>query len=301
MKPKGFTLIEMLVVMGIIAIVAGVTIPMLIPMFKTRALDAAVDMVKQTCISARSMAVMSRHMMNVTFLIETDSHHGPGMIVTNYDDLRSTVYGYVTSGGPVDTIYDSSQNWTIDMSNMVVYLVNGDHCQIRKIKFNTDKEIVIYEQVGQPYDPTYPNDPNQLDWEASPSVGSVYVVPTAIPKAIASKIFCAHYLGNYEDPTLRFQVLRTVSLFDGQTVKYLPDGIGLRLDSIDVTSGWTYIFIPDGEVWTVPSLAQNTYNLWYKTTCMKGGKIYGPTLVGLGGQSFEMLGLYAMTGQMVAN
>ena len=97
----------MLVVLGIIALVTGITLPMLVPMMRTRTLDSALDTVKSACNLARSTAIQQRRMMNLTFLQQTDSAHGPGIVLTPY-----ALAGAVTTT-PADgtTITDTNQNW----------------------------------------------------------------------------------------------------------------------------------------------------------------------------------------------
>ena len=68
-------------------------------MMRTRKLDSAVDTVKSAMIFARSRAIESRRMTNLTLLQQTDATHGAGMIITDYDALRETISGVATSGG----------------------------------------------------------------------------------------------------------------------------------------------------------------------------------------------------------
>jgi type II secretory pathway pseudopilin PulG len=101
-------MVEMLVVIGIIVLIAGMTLPMLVPILRTRTLDAAVDTVKSACNMARSTAIEQRKPINLTFLQQTDAAHGPGLVLTGYDFA-----GAVTSG-TVSTLTDNNQNWPVD-------------------------------------------------------------------------------------------------------------------------------------------------------------------------------------------
>ncbi len=68
----------MLVVLGIVALVAAITLPMIVPIMRARALDSALDTVKTACNLARSTAIQQRRMMNLT-LLQTDGFHSrPG-------------------------------------------------------------------------------------------------------------------------------------------------------------------------------------------------------------------------------
>ena len=78
-----FTLVEMLVVIGIIGLVAAMSLPMIIPMIRGNKLGQAVDAVKSACIVARSKAIQERRMFCVT-LLEAERC----VLVTDYEDLR---------------------------------------------------------------------------------------------------------------------------------------------------------------------------------------------------------------------
>ncbi len=96
----------MLVVLGIIALVAAISLPLIVPIMRGRSLDAALDTVKTACNLARSTAIQQRRMVNLTLLQQTDSTHGPGVVLTGYNFA-----GAVTATGTVNSFTDNNQNW----------------------------------------------------------------------------------------------------------------------------------------------------------------------------------------------
>jgi len=82
---SGFTLIEMLVVIAIIALVAAMTVPMMTPFTRTRKLEQAGDVVKNACILARSKAIQQRKKFCVTILQDERL-----VLLVDYDDLRTS-------------------------------------------------------------------------------------------------------------------------------------------------------------------------------------------------------------------
>lgn len=85
-RRSAFTLIEILTVLGIMALVAVLSLPMLIPMMRSRSIENAADMVKTACIQARSKAIQERRMMCVTVL-ESERC----VLITGYDDVAKHV------------------------------------------------------------------------------------------------------------------------------------------------------------------------------------------------------------------
>lgn len=232
---SAFTLIEMLVVLGIIALVTALSLPMIVPIMRTRTLNSAVDTVKSACILARSTAIQQRKMMNLTFLQYTDATHGPGIVLTAYN-----LAGCVTANS--DTLTDSNQTWpvnsfqydqilmfptgyptwsssssykignpVVDRGTLYVSISNNPSPsfeppnsaywqaiptpQVRKIQKNDATTITIYEQGGQPYNPNDPNDPNEQDWYPQPVAGNVYVV--MLSPGVPPAPYCIHNLANY--------------------------------------------------------------------------------------------------------
>ena len=134
-------MVEMLVVLGIIAMVAAMTLPMLVPMMRTRTLDSALDTVKSACNLARSTAIQQRKMINLTFLQQTDATHGPGIVMTGYDFA-----GAVSPNGPANTIYDENQNWvpnSFQNAQIMLFTPGQPVPQFRKIQSNTSNTVTI--------------------------------------------------------------------------------------------------------------------------------------------------------------
>ena len=92
----GFTLVEMLVVIGIIALVAVMAIPMMTPYTRARKVEQVAETVKTACILARSKAIQQRKKFNVTILQDERL-----VFLTEYDALAATTDGgkYVPAAG----------------------------------------------------------------------------------------------------------------------------------------------------------------------------------------------------------
>lgn len=132
--------------------------------------------------------------------------------------------------------------------------------------------------------------------------------------------FCAHNLDNYGGiPDDRFTALKVAAVPNGSTaVAYLPDGclFDLSTDALGVgydylvgsdlnPLGVTYVFLPGGGAWCLPSDADNTATTWKKATLTKDGKPAGPIIIGprrgnANDVSKMQIIVYSMTGQ-VAN
>jgi prepilin-type N-terminal cleavage/methylation domain-containing protein len=301
---SAFTLIEMLVVLGIIALVTAMTLPMIIPMMRTRTLDSAVDIAKSACILARSTAIQQRKTINLTFLQQTDATHGPGIVLTDYGFA-----GAVTSGGTAGYVYDSNQNWvanSFQYQQILLFSTGTSAPQIRKIQSNTSNTITIYEQGGAAYNPSDPNDPNESGWSPAPAVENVYVILSAIS---SSQPYCIHNPNNYGNGPLanndvRFLVLKTFSQYMGETLQYLPTGCQFNFPTDSTTSpvgAWTYVFLPDGEAWTLLPSATNTRDTnWVLTTYMVNGAVSGPKIWGPNNLTSSTISVYATTGQVIS-
>jgi type II secretory pathway pseudopilin PulG len=83
-----FTLVEIMVVLGIIGLVMTLSLPLLIPLMRSGKLDNASDTVKSSCVLARSKAIQERRTFAVT-LFQAER----AVIITDYEDLR-TAAGY---------------------------------------------------------------------------------------------------------------------------------------------------------------------------------------------------------------
>lgn len=82
---RAFTLVEMLVVLGIIALVMSMSIPMFVPMTRQGKLDSAADAVKSACLLARSKAIQERRPYSVT-LFQAER----AIVLNDYEVLRAS-------------------------------------------------------------------------------------------------------------------------------------------------------------------------------------------------------------------
>jgi type II secretory pathway pseudopilin PulG len=292
-------MIEMLVVLGIVALVTAMTLPMIIPMMRTRKLDSAVDTVKSAIILARSKAVQSRRMMNLTLFQQTDATHGAGMIITDYDTLRETISGVVTAPGSDSyQVIDSNQNWNsypTSIRGMPIRVFHNGAYQLRIITAITNSTTITCEPSQQPL--TWSPQITQQPWNPLPAPGDTYAIPAAASPQPTP--YCAHYLNNYayNNPDVRFNALKAVCLSMGEQLRYLPEGcdfdftnfsppIGTDPLASDPNAAMTYVFLPNGEVWTLQPSASNSRDpYWSATTFMAGAVPSGPMILGLASPS----------------
>ena len=73
-RQEGYTLAEMMVVIGIIALVAGMSVPMLTPYFRGRSVRDGADLFLHACISARSTAIQENVDQDVLIVATGESH-----------------------------------------------------------------------------------------------------------------------------------------------------------------------------------------------------------------------------------
>ena len=319
----------MLVVLGIVGLVAAVTLPMIIPIMRARQLDSSLDIVKTACTLARSTAIQQRRMVNLTLLQTTDSTHGAGVVLTGYNFT-----GAVTAVGTVNSFTDNNQNWvTNSFQNCQVLLFTPGTPvpQQWTIQSNTGNTISTVPNLAWSSTVTYyvgnlvsnggsgylciqdnynsaPPSANwqPVAWNPLPQPGNVYVIMSSMS---STQPYCIHYPGNFSynyingvstfppDLTpddLRFSVLKTFSQYMGETVQYLPQGCRFDFTAPYLAwnsftpyaagntvadrggvyfclaanrnseppnanwqglTAWTYVFLPDGEVWTLPANA----------------------------------------------
>ena len=96
-KTAAFTLVELLVVIGIIGLVAALSVPMMAPFMRTRKIDQSTEIVKSACMLARSKAIQQRRMFNVTILQDERA-----VYITDYNALRdTTLYVDVVDNPPL--------------------------------------------------------------------------------------------------------------------------------------------------------------------------------------------------------
>ena len=362
----------MLVVLGIVALVAAISLPLIVPIIRGRALDSALDTVKTACNLARSTAIQQRRMVNLTLLQTTDSTHGPGVVLTGYNFA-----GAVTAPGTTNTFTDINQNWTTSFQNCQVLLFTPGSPTPQQatvqsvINNNTISTLpnaawsagVTYSvgnmvsNVGLGYICTQDNNnqppPNALywqpiSWSPVPATGNVYVIMSSTS---STQPYCIHYFGNYYNgfingistaaDDVRFNVLKTFSQYMGETVQYLPQGCQFDFtapyaawnSTIQYTPGntvadrgtvyvclqsnrnseppntnywqgltaWTYVFLPDGEAWTLLPPAQNVRDPnWRLTTYMYNGAVSGPKIWGPQNLTSATIVVYGTTGQVVS-
>jgi hypothetical protein len=111
----------------------------------------------------------------------------------------------------------------------------------------------------------------------------------------------------FNNPDLRFNVLKFVCLNMGEQLRYLPDGCRFDFTTFntdplasDPNAAVTYVFLPDGEVWTLPPSAQNARNAWFLTTYMANGAVSGPKIWGPNNLTSATIVVYGTTGQVVS-
>jgi type II secretory pathway pseudopilin PulG len=320
-------MIEMLVVLGIVAMVAAMTVPLIVPMMRAHRLDSAVDSVKSAMTLARSKAVQSRKRMCLTLLQQTDSSHGAGMIITDYDTLRETFSGVVTAtAGDSWSVVDSSDshpNWTLYstvLPGMPIRVFHNGAYQVRIVTAITSNSTLTCDPSQGTLSPT----PTQTQWNPAPVPGDTFVIPGALPASQALTYYCAHYLYNYAygNSDVRFNVLKAVCLSMGEQLRYLPEGCDFDFTTFntdphatDPNAAMTYVFLPNGQVWTLQPSATNSRDQWWSTTTfMAGGVPSGPMILGPASPSLPTvqtrLGLqrrttativvYGTTGQVVS-
>lgn len=254
-----FTLTEMLVVIGIIGLVAGLSLPFLVPMMRTRALDSAVDTVKWACIRARSMAIRERQPVNLTFLQYTDATHGPGVLLTPYCYAGVATSAALESSVPVQNgnnvtgytytyaITDTNQSTTVPTGYQMLLFSAGASAPFLSLTTQSDVQNTILAWItvaswnsSTAYGPgnmvtdgtnTYlcvvsntnlapSTNPSYWQVVPSPSAENIYMV--MLPP---TQPYCIHCLQNYGlDMDIRFKILRTLTQYGGQTVEQLPGG-----------------------------------------------------------------------------
>lgn len=72
-RVRGFTLVEVLVVVGIIAVTAAVALPNITGYMRASRIRAANDMVSGALQKARTMAIMRNTQMGITFIVQSNT------------------------------------------------------------------------------------------------------------------------------------------------------------------------------------------------------------------------------------
>lgn len=272
-KAAAFTLTEMMVVVGIIGLVAAMTIPMMIPFMRGRKLDQTAEAVKTACLLARSKAIQQRRMISVT-LLEAERM----VIINDYERFRQTIpireRGFADDSVSTDTLLRDT--YTANLSGYYVTLIGGPGFgQQRRI----DSTNGLTLTVDQPW--------TQVGAWTAPEAGDEYLIGGKDYKDV-----CPHYIGNYVDAAEREEILTLLTL---QEPAVLPEGCRFDLadnGGIHEADGWTYVFLPTGGAWTLPTTANNSRDDWSETTYMSGPRLYAPD-----DRESTTIVVYAMTGQ----
>jgi type II secretory pathway pseudopilin PulG len=279
---SAFTLIEMLVVIGIIIAVAAMALPLFSSLSSTGKLRKTRDALKSHCVYARSNAIRSRRMKAVTILEKRML-----IVTTDYETLRHCLP--VREIGAVSSTTSDTLTATASVGSgqagYFVTLLTGDGVgQTREIKSTSGADITL-----------------TADWATTPAADDEFV--------IGGKDYTnpnPHLLSNYsDDEDERYDILTKLST---KNIEHFPSGVRADLDrggedaDAPEPHGWSYIFLPNGGAWTVTAAAGNSRDDedWKETTYIHEGKPSGPLLYGPRDEESSTVIVYAMTGQAVA-
>ena len=300
-RRAGFTLIEMMVVIGIIGLVAAMTVPLMVPFMRARKLDRAAEVVKVACARARSIAIRERRRIAVT-LLEAEKM----VIITDYEQLKNMLpvqeIGVCADNSDDTRLVRASE--TANRSGYYVTLVEPDSPgfgQQRWIMAANGATLFLNSQDPWlargswtcPDDNSPPDDPSDQ-----------YVIGGRDYDDV-----CPHYFneadppaGNYLTVAERERVLTTMAI---EPPRILPEGCRFDLDDdgSDPTApelhGWTYIFLPTGGAITLTTAAENDRDYWSQTTLMDSNdKPTGPRVYAPRDRDSAIIVVYAMTGQV---
>lgn len=281
-----FTIIEMLVVVGIILLISALSLPLFVNMTKAGKLRQARETVKMACVFARSQAIRGRRMVGVTLLGAERQ-----VIVNDYETLRHVLplreYDVAAASAANTLVRETS---TAGHSGYYVTLLTGFGTgQTRRIKSCSGKTLTL-DTSWTPQ--------NDGGWTA-PGAGDEYAVGGRDYKAVNP-----HFVGNYADADQRHAILRRLTV---ESIRNLPDGcrFDLRNETSNTRPAWTYVFLPAGGVWTITSKAENSRDddNWKETTYVveQDGKDLpgGPLIYGPKDEQSAQVIVYAMSGQAV--
>ena len=296
---RSFTLIEMLVVIGIILLVSAISLPLFIGMSKSGKLGQAEETIESACLIARSRAITKRRKFSVTIL-----EYEKCVIVNDYS-LLENLLPLAESGdcqdSSSDTLEGDSVSWAAnEWAGYYVTLSKGDGIgQQRLIKSNTADTLTV-DQEWQKIEGTSWQYPQSSDQYLTGGKDALVV--------------CPHHIHNF-DPTgsytdeekarTRYDILKTFAIGG---IRSLPDGVSLDLDDDSATydprspqrHAWTWIFLPTGGAITLDADAQNQRDEhWHKTTFTSPStnKPAGPRIYGPNDEQSSIIIVYAMTGQ----
>ena len=288
-----FTLIEMLVVLGIIGLVASMTIPMMIPFVRQRKMTLASETVKAVCLLARSKAIKERRRISVT-LLEAERL----VIINDYDKIKRMlpILDLATALDNSDLTQPEIEllrsGVSVNRNDFYVTLTSGPGATQQRRVVETNGDTLVVDRAWDPAEP----------W-IYPEAGDEYV----IGDNKSSKDRSPHWVGNYADAVERERILTLMALEKPRT---LPEGARFDLDGDEDDEAnrhptapdphaWTYVFLPTGGVWTLPVGATDSRDTWSQTTYTdtatnrpSGPRIYAPE-----DRDVVRIVVYGMTGQ----
>ena len=157
---KGFTLVELIVVISIIVVIAGMTIPTVSGFMRQQRLKSAVSLIQMACMRAKHRAISQRERQYMVFFVKNQSY-----------TLQDVVSGSTnkTKKGDLNTIYcyDSNESTTkrIDQVEQALQLpefISYDTSKNTKdfqLTFYSDGTVLfIPSDVNKSNDPSTSND-----------------------------------------------------------------------------------------------------------------------------------------------
>ena len=317
---SAFTLIEMLVVIGIIILVSAVSLPVFLSMGKGGKLRQAKATITGACLVARSRAIRERRKFSVTVLEREKC-----VIINDYS-LLENILPLVEA----DTCQDSVTNAVVRAENTLVRTTstvayNGYYATLIKGNGIGQQRLIVPHSppppAAQPPADTLTVD---ADWVETTITGWQYPVASGGDEYLiggkTARVVCPHRPSNFA-PNLSGLDGLTASSTDAEKrehilkafaiggVRELPEGVSLDLDDSGTYDArdpqphaWTWIFLPTGGVITLDTAASNQRDdHWHESTYTRtiSGKIkpWGPRIYGPQDEQSAIITVYAMTGQ----
>ena len=306
-RPAGreaFTLIEMLVVIGIIILVAAISLPLLTAMTRGGKLRHAEDMAKSACLAARGRAIRERRKISVTFL-EFERE----IIVTDYDMIRRMLplveegKGQATGASDPDTFVRETA--TDERDDCYLTLTKPDskgYGEQGLIASHSGTRLNLADTWSHREGWSRPTGPTDEEYViGEPPHDYVW------PHLLANYDVDGTYTTDEQRRNKRHEFLKTMTV---ERIRTLPEGCNFDLDDDEATydhtnpsnHGWTYVFLPTGGVWTVNTdatdAAENEQNDKLETTYLDAhDKPAGPRIYGPRDETWARVIVYAMTGQ----
>ena len=301
-----FTLVEMMVVIGIILLVTGMAVPIVLVVNKGAKLRQAKEMVKTACLVARSQAISERKKVCVTLL-----QNEKQIIIYDYDAVRESFP--VEEEGTGEAFFGASENdpgeflrdSETDEWDGAYLTVTDPACPAFNTRMRIDhrsnavqRRLILTEPwpVIAGWDPTGQNVTYRIG-----GGDEDYVSPNRLNNYEASATDTSE-----EKSNRRYQFLKDVHL---NRIRTLPEGCRFDL-VLDKTStplpeypAFTYVFLPTGGAWTLTARATNKVSdHWLQSTLTQGTgthKPTGPRIYGPQDEGYADVVVYAMTGQAV--